>query len=185
MLPNEHLQQLKIAFSALTQHYDHETQGRQTQFAKIAGALRGMESGLIALKARYDARIKATKGRFNLFTVLRQRGEEVGLHSRWLAFLLNPRAEHACGALFLKLFVATLQKGVQPHSDDAEPCDLTILDSFESDTATVGIEVGGEDGRMDIVIDCPRWGTIAIENKVWTGEQHLQIERYAKELGLS
>ena len=141
-----------------------------------------MESGIIALQARHDARIKATKGRFNLFTVLRQMADEVGLHSRWLAFLINPKAEHDCAALFLRLFVATLRQGVQPHSDDAEPDSLDFLDSFDCDTATVRCEVSGADGRMDIIIDCPGWGIIAIENKVWADEQELQIDRYAKEL---
>ena len=31
---------------------------------------------------------------FNIFTILRNRGEEVGLHSKFLGTLLNPNAGH-------------------------------------------------------------------------------------------
>ncbi len=182
MLSEQPSTHLEAGFAELAGHFSAVAEQTERARVSLAGALRGAESAVIALKARYDARLKATKGRFNLFTILRGIGEEVGLHSQWLAFLLDPQAAHDCGAMFLRLFVEALQKGVQPHADDAAPCKLDFLDSFDCDTATVRIEVSGDGGRMDIVIDCPSWGVIAIENKVWAGEQGLQIERYAKEL---
>ena len=62
-----------------------------------------------------------------MFTVLRGSYEETGLHSAWLAYLLNPNAEHDCGGLFLKLFIEILQLGVRRHSDESETDKLEIL----------------------------------------------------------
>ena len=48
-----------------------------------------------------------TKQDFNIFTILRKTGEEVGLHSRFLAELLNRNASHKI-ADFQQLFIETV-----------------------------------------------------------------------------
>ena len=42
---------------------------------------------------------------FNIFTTLLSVHDEVRLHSRFLAAMLNPKGSHAQGSLFLKLFL--------------------------------------------------------------------------------
>lgn len=131
------------------------------------------------LRAQHEAHLKATKGRFNLFTLLLNRGDETCLHSKYLAHLLDPKGLHDCGDLFLKLFLEVLrERRVQPHADDAEADTLECLKDFDSEKANVRSEVSVNEGRLDILIESS-WGAIAIENKIWAQEQDRQLERYA------
>lgn len=174
--------ELNAAFVAVDAHFHTEAGREAVRLTGIADSMRRMETSLVALEARHEARLSATKGRFNLFTILRRKEDEVPLHSRWLAFLLNPAEKHDCRALFLKEFIATLRQGVQPHDDADAPDMVEKLDSFDCDAATVRCEQWCGEGRMDIFIESPRWGIIAIENKIDAPEQPKQIKRYATAL---
>ncbi|MBX0332941.1 PD-(D/E)XK nuclease family protein [Pontibacter sp. HSC-14F20] len=50
---------------------------------------------------------------FNIFSVLRSHSDEVRVHSRFIAELLNPKGSHGQGTLFLNLFLNELEF---PHS---------------------------------------------------------------------
>ncbi len=135
------------------------------------------------LQTEHETHLKATKGRFNVFTVLRGAGDEAGLHSRWIAYLLDPKGAHDCGPLFLNLFIKTLQKiGVLKHSNETDPDFLSSLRDFDTAKASMGTEVNFGNGRIDILIDSPGSGIILIENKIWAAEQADQIARYGEYL---
>ena len=151
---------------------------------KLNASLRKAGRELDKLDAQHETHLKAIKGRFNLFTVLLGIGDETRLHSRWLAYLLNPKREHDCASLFLDLFLRTL-KQTPPQSHSGEPMDSSWLDTFDCDNAKVSTEVRTDEGRLDFRIECPSWGPIVIENKIWATEQPDQIKRYAEHLGNS
>lgn len=137
---------------------------------------------LVRLDTEYQTHLRSTKGRFNVFTVLRGSGEETGLHSAWLAYLLDPGEKHDCGPLFLNLFIKSLQKGVVRHSGIGPLDELTEFKDFNCATASVQKELCVKQGRIDILIRSPGSGIIAIENKIWAYEQFDQISRYGEYL---
>ena len=149
---------------------------------QLEHVLRTRGNDLDRLATEREARLQATKGRFNLFTILRQPHEETGLHSQYLAHLLGPRASHDCGSLFLRLFLEQVGNGAQTHHDEgiSGSCDLLAsLDPASLKAAVVYTEmVAPEVGRLDIVVELGSWGVIVIENKIYAAEQKEQIDRY-------
>ena len=98
---------------------------------------------------------------FNLFDAMGIARQEV-IHSKALAFLLDPHQTHGLGEHFLRGFLH--------HLGLTEPADL-------SDT-----EMRTEWERIDILIRCPRARlAVVIENKIGAGEHGDQLKRY-KEL---
>lgn len=93
---------------------------------------------------------------FNIFQILRSGHEEVGLHSRFLYELLNPKGSHGMGNVFLRIF--------------AEICSLPPL-SYNT------INVFREHANIDILITDNNHAII-IENKIYAGDQHEQLKRY-------
>jgi len=104
---------------------------------------------------------------FNIFKVIDLTTDEVRIHSKFLAELLNPQASHGQGDIFLKLFTKLFQ-----------------IDSFDTETAKVFIEksIGEKNetqgGRIDILIQDNKKRTIIIENKIYAGDQPNQLLRY-------
>ncbi|MCE4934478.1 PD-(D/E)XK nuclease family protein [Aliivibrio fischeri] len=97
---------------------------------------------------------------FNLFKVLRGSSDEVRLHSRFLAELLNPYGSHGKGSVFLKHF-----------------CNDVLRDtSFDLNAVTVEKEWND----IDILIRNQNGQAIIIENKVYAGDQDNQLNRYFK-----
>ncbi|WP_025163905.1 PDDEXK-like family protein [Pseudomonas taeanensis] len=94
---------------------------------------------------------------FNLFSVLRSDSDEVYLHSRFLAFLLNPQAAHGCGNALLKTLLQVLR-----------------IEDFDVETASVHAEFKG----IDIFIRNAKGQAIIIENKIYHHDQDEQIYRY-------
>lgn len=94
---------------------------------------------------------------FNLFTVLRSNSDEVYLHSRFLAYLLNPQASHGCGNALLKTLLHVL------HIND-----------FDVETASVHAEFRD----IDIFIRNSKGQAIIIENKIYHHDEDEQICRY-------
>lgn len=140
------------------------------------------------LEHERQARLKATKGRFNIFTVLLKQDDEVRLHTRFLAHLLNPNCllggtdalgpQHDCGDVFLRAFLNELVMGPMPDTDKG------LLRSNLVGIDTTRVKVHKEfhtdgKGNIDILMDCPGWGGIAIENKIYAKEQPNQIRDYA------
>ncbi|MDA8378461.1 MAG: PD-(D/E)XK nuclease family protein [Planctomycetia bacterium] len=150
-----------------------------TDLADLQRSLIAISPELDRLDTERETHLKATKGRFNVFTVLRGAGDETGLHTSWLGFLLNPKERHDCGDLFLKLFLTRLAKGIQLHKDAPfKPSELDKLAGLHS--ATVSRERRVDKGQLDIWINLPGWGGIVIENKIYAGEQDQQLERYGE-----
>lgn len=53
---------------------------------------------------------RATAPQYNVFRLLGLKRAEIGLHSPFLADLLNPHGTHGQGSLFLRHFLDTLSK---------------------------------------------------------------------------
>ncbi len=138
------------------------------------------KADLEALEAlRADAfdleRIEGLLDRFNVFEATGFTDQEL-MHSRFLAFFLDPRRNHDLGDLFLK---SLLQK-VSESSDRASlPPDLSSADDGSLGETTVETEVYTGDGRIDILLlnEVGQWAMI-IENKVWSAEHSGQLNRY-------
>lgn len=94
---------------------------------------------------------------FNLFTVLRRDSDEVYLHSRFLAYLLNPQASHGCGNALLKTLLQVLR-----------------IEDFDIETASVQAEFKG----IDILVRNSNRQAIIIENKIYHHDEDEQIYRY-------
>ena len=82
----------------------------QLQLEALNTTCRKVSRELEQLSVWHEAQQKALKSRFNVFTALLKFDDEVKLHSRWLHYLLNPKADHDCGTQFLDLFMKILLK---------------------------------------------------------------------------
>jgi len=132
---------------------------------KILQSLAGIAKEIEKREHARKVFLESTHGRFNLFTTLLDAHDEVRLHTRFLAHLLNPHAKHDCGGLFLDLFL-----GVVGHLDDlkAEQCRNLVNEYY-----TGGL------GNIDIYMEFEQ-ATVVIENKIYAGDQGRQLERYAE-----
>lgn len=107
---------------------------------------------------------RAKRGEFfNIFNVLKIGGNEVRLHSAFLAELLNPEGSHGLGNIFLVEFLKKLK-----------------VDNFQTNGAKIWCEkyIGHisedytEGGRLDIIIEAgDKTSCILIENKIYAGDQ--------------
>lgn len=131
-----------------------------------------VRSDLIERKIRHQL----TGERYNIFDVLNRSSHE-GSHSLFLRHLLDPRATHDQGSVFLNSFIQVLLKLANEQ-------DIKIGNDWPSDwsSALTKTEVAHENGRLDIVIEIPHVAYIIIENKVWASEQKDQLARYGLEL---
>jgi hypothetical protein len=110
---------------------------------------------------------EASKDSFNIFTVLRGESEEVGLHSKFIAELLDPNGSHRLGRLFQALFIKMLIKN-----------NFTIDDSPFSVQSEA---VLGDSGRIDILLEGKNQ-VLIIENKIYAKDQPKQLQRYYEAL---
>lgn len=112
---------------------------------------------------------KLYKADFNVLTTFLRPSNEVELHSRFITWLLDPRAPHKLGELPLKLFL--LQIGSQ----------FTVSDTTKVTPNAINWT---EDRDMDILIyDKKQKFAIVIENKIFAsdsdhGEDDGQLARY-------
>lgn len=112
---------------------------------------------------------------FNIFTILRKTGDEVGLHSRFLAELLNPHASHKIVKL-QQLFIETVIN-TAIATQDWQREKLSINDSYDCN-----FEYNFNNtnyGRADIILKNKN-NVIIIENKVYAFDQKNQLTRYYK-----
>src|SRR3712207_2961254 len=124
------------------------------------------KADLAALKAlQADAseleRIENLLDRFNVFEAIGFVEQEV-MHSRFLAFLLDPKQNHSLDDLVLKGF---LRKLSEPYDEASLHRDLGSADDGSLGQTTVRTEVYTGDGRIDILLlnGVGRWAVI-IEN---------------------
>lgn len=130
------------------------------------------------VKNKYDDLAAYTGENYNLFNVLGIYHDELS-HSAIIGDLLNAKGKHGQKDTFLKLFLEELP------SFDEETEQFKVLNNFHSENSKVYIEryIGkvdfekGEGGRIDILLNDGKHNII-IENKVWAGDQYLQLARY-------
>ncbi len=136
-------------------------------------SLKSFTSKIDEIKKEHENSRKITKERFNVFTCLTRHHLEE-LHSKFLHYLLNPKATHDCDDLFLQAFFNQVKLKAE--------VDPGINYQFEKATVerekTVSVWQPN-DTRLDIYIDTPEF-ILAIENKIEAGEMPDQIKRYAE-----
>lgn len=121
---------------------------------------------------RRRLRRQLTAERFNVFDALRLERREI-YHSRFLAYLLDPRQTHDQSALFLKALVGSIIR--QLPVETSAHWDTTL--HYESCQVAVEKKAKAA-GLIDLVLEF-RCGTrIAIENKVDHVEGDRQLPRY-------
>lgn len=111
------------------------------------------------------------KHAFNIFSILRKYDDEVGLHSKFLAELLNPIGSHAIDE-FQRLFIDEV---VNSAIDSQEWSRLPLCSSNQYDCKTE-VHIKGF-GRVDIVLK-NHDTIIVIENKINAFDQKNQLQRY-------
>ncbi len=133
-------------------------------------ALKALEADVSEL-----GRIESLLDRFNIFEAIGFVGQEVK-HSRFLAFLLDPKQNHGLGDLFLKSF---LWKVSEPTGRVSLPTALGSADDGSLGQTRVQTEVYTGDGRIDILLlnEAGKWAMV-IENKVWSAEHSNQLDKY-------
>lgn len=116
---------------------------------------------------KYEEISKVSGDNFNVFRVIELTSDEVRLHSKFLAELLNPKGSHGQGSKFLDLFIQQFDiKNV-----DSETSKVSVEESIGNKTTTTG-------GRIDILIEDTNKHTIIIENKIYASDQENQLLRY-------
>ena len=105
---------------------------------------------------------------FNVFSALNICSDEMRLHSRLLATLFNPKANHGLGNEFLRQFLVT---AIKVDDNYITHCNESIAERYVGElTETTG-------GRIDIILEDGKHGII-IENKIYAGDQPNQLLRY-------
>lgn len=105
---------------------------------------------------------------FNVFSALNMCSDEMRLHSRLLATLFNPKANHGLGNEFLRQFLVT---AIKVDDNYITHCNESIAERYVGEvTETTG-------GRIDIILEDGKHGII-IENKIYAGDQPNQLLRY-------
>ena len=111
----------------------------------------------------YERHEAGRRDPFNVFSVLRSGHDEVNLHSRFLHALLDYRQQPDEYRKNLEDFLRSIVGIDKLYPDDA-------IVERESD-------------NIDILIrDRSSMQAVVIENKIWAGDQHEQLWRYAKRL---
>ena len=136
----------------------------------MSNNIKELLSQLLPLHHAEQERLKKEKKEgksFNVFSALNMCSDEVRLHSRLLATLLNPKANHGLENEFLKLFLIAL--GLP--EDYITYCKEQIVER------TIGEVTETTGGRIDIILE-DRGHAVIIENKIYAGDQPNQLLRY-------
>jgi hypothetical protein len=92
---------------------------------------------------------------FNIFSTIRKKNAEVGLHSNFIYSLLNPNGKHYQDKLFLELFIQHVLKIsnfgniISVKREDATNEQRRIDFTIESDSYLIGIEMKSSYSRGD------------------------------------
>lgn len=113
---------------------------------------------------------------FNIFNVVGKSSDEVNIHSKFLAMLLNPKGDHGCGDAFLKSFCENLR--IDTSRFDVDVANVSVSPEYDIGPIRDGETKGG---RIDILIrfeEEEKKFAIIIENKIYAGDQNNQLLRY-------
>ena len=105
---------------------------------------------------KYRQVLQGPEYRFNVFSILRREDDEVYLHSRFLAELLDPDGAHCQGYRFLVAFLH--QVGIEGFR-------------------TENVRVRQEYRDIDLVVTNDDQAII-LENKIYAQDQKRQLQRY-------
>ena len=136
----------------------------------MSNSIKDLLSQLLPLHYAEQERLKKEKEEgkcFNVFSALNMCSDEVRLHSRLLATLLNPKANHGLENEFLKSFLIAL--GLP--EDYITYCKEQIVER------PIGEVTEATGGRIDIILE-DRGHAVIIENKIYAGDQPNQLLRY-------
>ena len=136
----------------------------------MSNSIKDLLSQLLPLHHTEQERLKKEKEEgkcFNVFSALNICSDEVRLHSRLLATLLNPKANHGLENEFLKSFLIAL--GLP--EDYITYCKEQIVER------PIGEVTEATGGRIDIILE-DRGHAVIIENKIYAGDQPNQLLRY-------
>jgi len=131
------------------------------------------------IQKKYDDLAEYSGEHYNVFEILGVKNDELS-HSSILTNLLNTNGTHGQKDLFLKLFIET----VKNTFENDEP-KMQLFKDFDTKNSKAEKEkfagrVNYKDeqgGRIDIIIN-DRKNNIIIENKIYAGDQPLQLVRY-------
>ena len=127
-------------------------------------AVQLLEQAKIILDTR-EKTLKPAAENFNMFSILNMEANEVDTHSRMLFELLSPSGSHGKGNRFLREFF-----------------ELVLHKSFREDAIVYReykIDEADNYGRIDLLVDGEGF-CYPIEVKIYAGDQHQQIKRYAQ-----
>ena len=153
---------------------------------KVDGQIKSELNSLVYSLSSYISEmnnsLKEAKKRgelFNVFEILGVQTKETRLHSAFIVELLNPDGSHGLSIGPLKLFVEKLKNDICLND--------SVLSDFKIGEANISVEsehnIGyinedsTEGGRIDILINDGE-SYIAIENKIYAGDQDAQLVRY-------
>jgi hypothetical protein len=95
-----------------------------------------------------EASLKAKE--FNIFSALHKEHNERYLHSRFIAYLLSPKADHWEGDKFLKLF---FNEALGVDFDGFEECEVFPTPDEKSEHKNIDIYICAESKRKAIIIE--------------------------------
>lgn len=131
---------------------------------------------IVSRKIKEQRKEKFERGEnYNIFYDLGFMSDEVHLHSMFLVNLLNPKGSHGQRGKFLEAFLKMLQKSFSAIS--ADNLELNITNASVEVEKYIGRQTDSEGGRIDIYLTDGKH-SIIIENKIYAGDQHLQMLRY-------
>lgn len=106
---------------------------------------------------------------YNIFQVIDMTSNETGVHSAFIADLLNPKGRHRMGDVFLKLFL---------EMDVFKNMNFESANAIVEREKYIGEVTDETGGRIDIHIMDSSGKCIIIENKIYASDQNNQIRRY-------
>ena len=107
--------------------------------------------------------------RFNIFETCRIAGDEVRLHSRLIAALLNPKGTHGLGGVFLNAFLRDVI---------GDEFNFKVESANVSTEQYIGPVTDHSGGIIVILVKDDNGSLIIIENKIYAGDQENQLLRY-------
>lgn len=170
--------------NAVVQLFDAARLARRTHASRRVGSALALltQTAIREGRAKRKERWQQTTERFNLLDALGVADSELA-HSRFMAYLLDPRSHHDQGSRFLRIFVESLPR-LKAIRGDGNPAARSFsapqnADVYDHSEACAEFDAG-DFGRIDWLIRLGNGSLIAVENKVGAGEQDKQVERYCE-----
>ncbi len=133
----------------------------------LAERLAAMGGAVAAFETLQDHLRAERRADFSILSVLRVQNNEL-MHSRLLAWLLNPRGDHNQGALFMSALASLI--GLETTFESLRRCHVRT-------------EVTGPEAIIDVVVWRAGDFVIFLENKVWSPEGEEQVDREFRDMG--